>query len=111
MLYNITELMKNATIIKDNPLNYTLSPYTNLFEKIFGSGEVFYFIPILGLSLALWYKTDEPVVVSIFLIIAGSILGFYNISHGFTTLDIICTIIVAIGITILIVSFILHRRE
>jgi len=94
-----------------DPIKYVFEPFTNFFQKYLGYGEIFYIIPIITIAIIIWYKTDEPVLVSMFLLASGTILGLSAILINYMTLGIIFIIFAALGLTSLIISFIMQRRE
>jgi len=106
----MTSWIINGTNATDDIIGTALSPFTNLFQQIIGNGNVFYLVPIIALSLGIWYKTDEPVFASMFIIGVGGILGMGSLLAGVEDLGIMFTIFAAIGLTILIISLILERR-
>jgi len=103
--------MINGTEFVNNPWNTTFSPFTNLFQIIFGNGNVFYLVPLIALTIGIYYKTDEPVLASLFMIGSGGILSLGTFFAGVETLGIMFTIFAAIGIAVLVISLIMQTRS
>jgi len=102
--------MINGTEFIEDPIGTAFSPFTNLFQTIFGNGYVFYLIPLIVFTMMIWYKTDEPIMAAMFMIGSGTILGMGTLFAGIETLGVLFTIFSAIGLTILVISLILERR-
>jgi len=100
----------NGTEFVNNTLQLPFKPFTDLFQNLFGNGDVFYLVPLIGLTIALWYKTEEPVLVSMFMIGSGSILTMSSLFIGVYSLGGLFTIFTAMGITTLVITLILNRR-
>lgn len=58
----------NGSDLIHQPFNTTFSPYTNLF------GFAFFIIPIAFIGAALFIKTRDPTLVSLYFIITGAFL-------------------------------------
>jgi len=102
---NITNQFNYTNIIK-----YIFQPFTDFFEKYLGYGDIFYIVPVLAIAILIWYKTDEPVLVTMYLLAAGSILGLSAIIMNYMILGVIFVSIAALGLTGLILTLILQRR-
>jgi len=100
----------NGSQFIDNPLEKAMSTFTDFFEDLFGYGEVFYLVPLIALTVAIWYKTDEPIVASMFMIGSGAILSTSTLFIGFTTLGTIFTIFASIGFVGLVIGLIMRKR-
>lgn len=101
----------NGTDFMNNTFGIPFSPYTDLFQNIFGNGNAFFLVPLIALTIGIWYKTEEPIMASMFMIGAGAILGMGSMTIGLNDMGLMFTIFSAIGLTILIMSFIFGRRE
>jgi hypothetical protein len=102
--------MINGTEFINDPIGTAFKPFTDIFQHLVGNGNVFYLVPLIALTLGIWYKTDEPVMASMFMLGSGAILGAGTMTAGMESMSIVFTIFAAIGFTILIVSLILERR-
>ena len=102
--------MINGTEFFNDTIGTAFSPYTDLFQTLVGNGNAFYLVPLIGLTLAIWFKTEEPIMAAMFMIGSGAILGTSTLFIGLTTLGTLFTIFSAIGITILVISLVLNRR-
>lgn len=100
----------NGTVWKEAPWNTTWSPYTDVFETIFGNGNVFYLLPIIVLAFALYMKTNNPVMAAMFIMAASGILAMSTMLAGLPELAMMFTIFTAIGITIVVASIIFQKR-
>jgi len=100
----------NGSEWRDSPWNTTLSPYTDTFDSIFGNGNVFYLFPLIVLAFALYMHTKNPVMAAMFIVGSGGILAMGTMFSGLTDLSMMFTIFAAIGITIIVISFIFQRR-
>jgi hypothetical protein len=100
----------NASDIINNTIPTAFSPYTDFFQDIVGNRDVFYLVPLIALTLGIWFKTEEPIMAAMFMIGAGGILGTSTLFIGVYSLGILFTIFAAIGLTILVISLVLNRR-
>lgn len=94
----------------ENPWNTTFSPYTDMFSQIFGSGNVFYIIPIIVLAFGIYIKTENPVFASVFIMGASGIFAMGTFLAGLPELSMMFTIFTAIGITIVVASIVFQKR-
>ena len=100
----------NGTEFKNAPWNTTFSPYTDIFEKIFGNGNVFYLIPLIVLAFAIYIKTENPTFAAVFIIASGGIFSMSTWLSGLPEMGMMFTIFTAMGITILVASIIFQRK-
>jgi len=103
--------MINGTAFVNNTIGTAFSPYTDLFQSLFGNGNIFYLFPLIAFTLGIWYKTEEPIMASLFMIGSGAILGTSTLFIGMTSLGVLFTVFTAIGITGLVISLVLARRD
>ena len=94
----------NGSELIEQPWNTTFSPFTDLFEEMIGNGHVFYLIPLVFITVALFVKVREPAVVSMFMLATGALLATGNIFLGAINMGIIFIIFAAIGLVGLFVS-------
>ena len=94
----------NGTELINAPWETILSPFTNLL----GSG--FYLFPVSFIALALYVKTHDSMLSSAWLLISGVLLAGGSIFTGFTEMSIIYTIIVAIGVTGIVINVFFMRK-
>ena len=94
----------------NSPWNTTFKAYTDFFQDITGVGGVFWLIPISIIAVAIYSKTESPIMVSMYLIASGALFSSGNLFMGNTTMGIIFTVLTALGITGLIGSILLQKR-
>ena len=94
----------------NNPWNQSFLPFTDFFKDITGVGGIFWLVPISVIAIAIYSKTESPIIVSMFFIASGALFSSGNIFLGNTTMSIIYTILTAFGITALIGSILLQKR-
>ena len=100
----------NGTEWRNNPWNTTLSPYTDLFENIFGNGNVFYILPIIVLAFGIYMKTENPVFAAMFFMAASGIASMGLLLAGVPELGMMFTIFTAIGFTIVVIGVIFQKK-
>lgn len=93
----------NGTDFIHNAWNTTWSPFTDLF----GSG--FFLIPVSFIGAALFMKTRDPAILSIYMITTGVSLSAGGLFTGFTGGITAYIIFTALGIGALIYSVIMGR--
>jgi hypothetical protein len=103
--------MINGSEFVNNPIGTAFKPFTDLFQQIFGNGDIFYMLPIIGLTLAIYFKSDDPTITSVFMIGTGGLLGISTLTVGYTSLGIMFGVFAGIGIAILIVDLILQIKR
>jgi len=103
--------MINGTDFVNHTIQVPFSPYYDFFQNLVGNGDAWFLVPLIGFTLALWFKTEEPILVSMFMIGSGAILSLGSIFIGISSFGGLFTIFTAIGITILVISLILQRRQ
>ena len=103
--------MINGTDFINHTIQLPFSPFSDFFQDLVGNGNAWFLVPLIGLTLALWFKTEEPILVSMFMIGSGAILSLGSIFIGLYSLGGLFTILAAIGITILVISLVLQRRQ
>ena len=101
----------NGSEFIDNPWNITFSPFTDLFESIFGSGNVFFLFPLVILTFGIYVKTHNAVMASVFMIGSGALLASGSIFTNAANMAFIFTIFTALGIVSLFVSLLFQRGE
>ena len=103
----------NGSELIDNPFNVSYSPFTDLFEDMMGNnmGIVFWFIPMIALTLGVYIKTKDPVMTSAFMIVTGSLLSASSaIFLSETHMYVVFVIFTAIGITSMFITLFLQRK-
>ena len=94
----------NASEIIDTPWETIFGTFTDLL----GSG--FYLIPVSFLAIALYMKTKDVMVVGVWLIASGITLAGGNIFAGYIEMSTMYTIVVAIGVTGVVMEIYFMRR-
>ena len=100
----------NGSDLINQPFNTTFSPYTDLFDyMISGAGAMFFLVPLIFISIALFVKTKDITVVGMFMLASGGLASGTTLFVGAVDASLIFTIFAAIGITALFVSFLFKR--
>jgi len=92
----------NAT--NESLWNKSFSPYTDLFEHMFGNGEVFFLFPLIVLAIALYVKTRSPVMVAMFMVASGALGGSSGLFLHLPVMATVMYIFMAMGIAGLFIS-------
>jgi hypothetical protein len=72
----------NGTEFIQNPWNTTFSPWTELFARYIGNGNIFYMFPLIILTVGIYFKTENAPMTSVFMIGSGALLSFGSLSAG-----------------------------
>jgi hypothetical protein len=88
----------NGSELIDQPFNTIFGPFTDLL----GSG--FFLIPLTFICIALYIKTREPAVVSMFMLASGSLLAGGSIFTGFGSMGLAYMLFAAAGLIGLFLS-------
>lgn len=99
----------NGSDLINEPWNTTFSPFTDLFESMAGNGQLFFLVPLSFVIIALYVKTRDPVMVSMFMLVSGSLLATGNIFFGAINMATVFTIFAAIGLVGLFLSIFFRR--
>jgi len=99
----------NGSDLINHPWNTTFSPFTDLFEQVAGYGAIFWLIPISIIGVALYTKTREPVMISMYMIVSGALLATGNIFIGAIEMSLVFVIFAAIGFVSLFISLFFRR--
>lgn len=94
----------NGSELITSPWDTMLSPFINLL----GSG--FYLIPITFIALALYVKTHDTMLASAWLLACGVLLTTGGIFTGYLEMSIIYTIVVALGVTGIVINIFFMRK-
>ena len=94
----------NGTDFINSPIDTILSPFIDMF------GTGFYLIPILVIGAALYMKTRDPAMVSLWLVGTGSILSSVSLFTGYLELNYLFIILTALGFAGLVLSTIKPGR-
>ena len=88
----------NGTELINDPFNTIFSPFTDLL------GTGFFLIPLTFICIALYIKTREPAVVSVFMLASGSLLSGGSIFSGYGSMGFAYMMFAAFGLIGLILS-------
>jgi len=100
----------NGSDLVTEPFNTTFSPYTDLFDYMLdGTGAMFFLVPLIFISIALFVKTRDITVVGMFMLVSGGLASGTTLFVGALDASLVFTVFAAIGITALFVSFLLKR--
>ena len=99
----------NGSDLVEEPFNTTFSPFTRLFENLIGDGMVFFIIPLMFIAGALYYKTKDPAIVSMFMIVSGGLFAGGSIFVGMIHVSVVFIIFAALGLGGLVISILLDR--
>ena len=94
----------NGTDFIKSPWDTMLSPFTDLL------GTGFYLIPVTFIAIALFMKTRDVMVASVWLLASGIMLSGGSIFTGYLEMSLVYTIVVAAGITGIVISIISMRK-
>ena len=94
----------------NNPFNESFKPFTDFFQSFTGFSGAFWLVPISVIAIAIYVKTESPIIVSVYLIASGALFSAGNIFTGNTEIGILYTVLTAFGITALIASILLQKR-
>lgn len=95
----------NGSDLINEPWNTTFSPYTDLFDNLVGgAGALFYLFPLSFIAIALYVKTRDPVVVSMFMLASGALCSGGSIWIGAIEMSLVFTIFAALGLAGLFIS-------
>lgn len=94
----------------NNPWDTTFSPFTDFFQSIAGHGSLFWFVPLTVLTLGVYYKTENPISTTLFMIVSGSTFAMGNVFTGHPQAAALFTIFTALGITAMFTILLLQRR-
>ena len=101
----------NGSELINNPFNTSYSPFTDLFESILtGGGMLFWLIPLIGLTLGIYIKTENPVMAMMFMVGGGSLLSGGSIFTGSPAMSIVFIAFTALGLVGLFMSLLFQRR-
>lgn len=100
----------NGSEWMNDPWGTSFSAFTDMFEQIMSVGGAFFLVPIVVLCYAIYVKTENPVMVAMFMIASGALFSAGNLFTGNTEMSIIFTVFTALGITGLIGSLLYQKR-
>jgi hypothetical protein len=111
-MWNIFTASLNGTGLINDPFGTIFSPFTDFFEALLGpgGGNVFFLVPVLVLTVGLWFKNPEkPILPVVFLIGSSALLGLGNVfAHAYGA-AVICIVLCALGLTGLIMQTVFHQ--
>lgn len=96
MAVNVTEFMTN-------PWGNTFAVFTDLL------GTPFYLIPITVVAAALWMKTKDPAMVSLYMITTGGLLLSGSLFVGVMDMVMFYGVFTAVGIGSLFIELFLRK--
>ena len=99
----------NPSDLFENPVNTSISPFTGFFDTLVNEGMIFFLIPLSFMAIALYYKSEEPAVASLFMITSGALLATGNIFLGAPHMAVVYALFAGIGLGGLIISVILNK--
>lgn len=101
----------NGSDFINEPWNTTWSPYTSLFERFLGAGTgmVFFLVPLIFITTALYVKTRDPVITSMFMIAGGALFSGSGMFIGAMDMLNVFTLFTAVGIASLVLSLFFRR--
>jgi len=100
----------NGSDLLNEPWNTTWSPFTDLFDKFLdGAGNLFFLLPVSFIAIALYVKTRDPVITSMFMVVTGILASAGGIFVGAPEISNAFVIFAAIGIVSLFVGIFFRR--
>lgn len=101
----------NGTEFLNNPWNYSLSPWHQIFETVTGHGEVLWLFIVVVLTFGVYIISDKhPLYTGMFMVSVGSIFASANIFLGNPIMAVLFTIFTGIGIASILISIYFQRR-
>jgi hypothetical protein len=94
----------NGSELIDNPMDTIFSPFVDLL------GPSFWLIPLTFITIALYVKTRDTVIVSIFMIGSGVLLSSGSIFAGYPEMALAYMIFSGLGIVGLIAGIFFMRK-
>ena len=88
--------MINGTDLVNQPWNTTFSPFIHLF------GQGWLIIPLSFIAVALFLRTRDPILVSIYMIIVGALFSTGGLFIGFQPMVLAYVLFTVLGIAVLI---------
>ena len=101
----------NGTDFINDPFNTSFSPFTDFFENMGMNGMLFFLFPLMILVLAIYVKTEDPVVASMSMIVSGLLLGSGGMFIGSGDVALVFYIFAALGIAAVLLSVFFQRRQ
>ena len=82
-----------------NLWNKTFSPYTDLFQKYVGNGNIFFLLPVIGLTMGIYVNSKGNLpLVSVFMLGTGALLCVGSLALGNPELALLFGIFSAVGL-------------
>jgi len=104
----------NGTKLITEPFNTSYSPWTGLFDYLLGDGYgmLFWFIPLIAITLAIYIKTQDYIPTTLFMISSGVLLasGDLFIGNAGSNMWIAFVIFTALGVAGMFIGLLLQRR-
>lgn len=101
----------NGSEFINDPFNTSFSPFTEFFEGLGLNGMLFFLFPLMIIVLAVYIKTDDPVVASMSMIVSGLLLGSGGIFVGSGDVALVFYIFAALGVAGVLLSVFFQRRK
>lgn len=95
----------NGTDFFNQPWNTTFSPFIHFF------GQGWLLIPLSFIALALFVKTRDPILVSIYMIITGALFTSGGLFIGFQPMILAYVFFTVLGIAVLIYGVFFAERQ
>ena len=99
----------NGSDLITAPWETIFSPWTDLFANYVGNGNMFYLMPLSVIAIALYVKTDRPVLVSMYMIAAAGLLSTGSIFIGAIDMIPAYIIFAGLGIAGVFIGFLIRR--
>jgi len=100
----------NGSDLINDPFNTTFSPFTGFFERTTGAGMLFFLFPVIVLTLAIYMKTEDPLMATMFMIGSGASLTAGSMFIGSSEMSIVFIIFTAMGIAGMFASLFFGRK-
>ena len=89
----------NGSEFLQNPWNVSFSPWTELFSRFVGNGNIFFLFPLIIITIGLWIKSEHNgPLVAVFMMGSGALLSVGTLSMGLPDLPILFGIFAAFGL-------------
>jgi len=100
----VVKMPINGSELIDNPMTTIFSPFTDLL------GTSFWLIPLTFIAIALYVKTRDVVIVSVFMLASGVMLSSGSIFAGYPEMALVYMLFSGLGIVGLIAGIFFMRK-
>ena len=99
----------NGTDFIHDMWNTTFNPYTNMFLRTMGNGNIFYLVPFIVLTIGIYIKTKDATVATLFMIATGAVCSTGSMFSKAPDIAMIFLLFAAMGFVGLFTSLFFHK--